>query len=193
MKVLVIDDTKRHLDAALQTLVGHDVTVCSSHEEADRLLELQYDKKKESTLFDQYKAEGIDFYVSIARAKLESRLPYWDAVLCDLLMPAGKMSQNSKGMEFVGQEMSIGWSLAILAAMNGAKFVAVLTDTNHHDHPASALLDKLSGRRFNIAGAKALMSNWGGYVVRIEGIEQRSKDWGSLLKHLTETEDSTDI
>jgi hypothetical protein len=33
-----------------------------------------------------------------------------------------------------------------MAALNGAKYVAVVTDTNHHDHPASAMLDAFDSR-----------------------------------------------
>lgn len=65
----------------------------------------------------------------------------FDAVLCDLLMPAGGMAQGDKGWEYVGQEMPVGFGLALLAVLRGAKMVFVATATNHHDHPTSAMFD----------------------------------------------------
>ena len=66
--------------------------------------------------------------------------PY-DAILCDLLMPAGEMTQGPEGEKYVGQEMPVGFGLALLAVLRGAKLVLVATATNHHDHPASAMFD----------------------------------------------------
>lgn len=136
MKVLVIDDTSVHLDAALQTLDGHNVTICSNHEEARKLLATHQ----------------------------------WDAVLCDLLMPAGGYMQGPDGQKFVGQEMAVGWALALTAAQNGVKYVAVVTDMNHHNHPGSAMLDPFSKHVFTIDGARVLMTNEGG-MVGIAGTE----------------------
>jgi len=124
MKILVIDDTQKHLDSAIQTLEGHDVTTCATYDEAAKLVN----------------AGG------------------WDVVLSDLLMPAGKRSQG-EGMKYVGQEMPVGWSLALEAVQAGAKYVAVVTDMNHHSHPASAMLDSISGTIFDINGSKVLMTN----------------------------------
>lgn len=157
MKVLVIDDTKAHLQAALQVLSGHDVTVVSTHEEAYKLLSVQYDEPKRQRLCDQYKAEGRQDYWGASYEG--SRLPYWDAVLCDLLMPAGPMAQG-EGKKYVGQEMAVGWALALKAAQNGAKYVAVVTDMNHHNHPASAMLDPFNRHFFAIDGARVLMTNY---------------------------------
>lgn len=85
----------------------------------------------------------------------------FDAVLCDLLMPSGGMLQGPKGLEYVGQEMPVGFGLALLAVLRGAKLVAVATATTHHDHPASAMFDdfyeegKVSmPHRFAIDGAR---------------------------------------
>lgn len=117
MKIIVIDDKQKHLDAAIQTLIGHDVTICSTYDDALELLEGQY----------------------------------WDAVLCDLLMPAGRDAQGPKGKKYVGKEMPVGWSLALFAARRGAKYVAVISDMNHHDHPASAMIDRIGTVYVNTA------------------------------------------
>lgn len=158
MKILVIDDTQKHLDSAVKTLEGHDVTLCSSYDEALKLLE---------------------------EKAVDTRLPYWDAVLCDLLMPAGKDAMGAKGDQYIGQEMPVGWSLALVAARRGARYVGVLSDTNHHDHPASAMLDRLDDEHwephiFNIDGASVLMTNWVEYADN----EKRDKHWGKLLDRL---------
>jgi len=153
MKILVIDDNQNHLDAALQTLSGHEVTTCKSYDEALELLEEKFrDEKGE---IHDYPKKG------------SQKMPYWDAVFCDLLMPAGQDRQGSKGDQYVGQEMPVGWSLALVAAKRGAKYVAVVSDLSHHDHPASAMLDRISHGVIQIEGAKALFTN----IVRLVGIE----------------------
>jgi CheY-like chemotaxis protein len=65
----------------------------------------------------------------------------FEIVLVDLFLPASDRAQGPKGKKFVGQEMPIGIFLALLAAKNGAQYVAVFTDTGHHDHPISACFD----------------------------------------------------
>ncbi len=163
MKVLVIDDNQVNLASALQTLIGHEVTLCSSHDEAEKLLVTQY-KEGRDALEQTYKGQGMDNWKAYQKAKTECELPYWDAVLCDLLMPAGKKSQAGPGLEHVGKEMPVGWSLALRAAMKGAKYVAVASDMNHHDHPASAMLDHVGKHRFNIDGARVLLTNYVNHV-----------------------------
>jgi CheY-like chemotaxis protein len=41
MKILVIDDSAVHLESAQLTLIGHEVTLCSSHDKALDLLKQQ--------------------------------------------------------------------------------------------------------------------------------------------------------
>ena len=115
MKILVIDDTRTNLDAAKQTLAGHELTLAASYDEAYKLLE---------------------------KPKGETQPPF-DVVLCDLLMPAGAVEQGTEGQKYIGQEMPVGFALAFMAVLQGAKYVAVVTNLNHHQHPAAALLDRL--------------------------------------------------
>lgn len=158
MKILVIDDAQVHIDAAKQTLVGHDVTYCATHEGAVELLYRQHDKKRKEALLQEHRAKGTPFNEYYDKVLAETQLPYWDVVLTDLLMPAGSMSQGGVGLQYVGQEMAVGWALALQASQNGAQYVAVVTDTNHHHHPASAMLDYIR-RLFTIDGARVLMTN----------------------------------
>lgn len=166
MNILVVDDSVNHQKTAKQVLgAKYNLTVVGSYDEALELLAQKRDREKFALLRDQYKEQGVEDYFE--KAKAESLLPYWDVVLCDLLMPAGSNAQGSKGLKYVGQEMPVGWSFAITAALRGAKYVAVVTDMNHHDHPASAMLDSMSDTVFDLHGAKALFTN----DVRMVGIE----------------------
>ncbi|MFA6047775.1 MAG: hypothetical protein WCV59_02790 [Parcubacteria group bacterium] len=181
MRILVIDDTQGHLDAARQTLSGHDLTLCSSHDEAVKLLLWKYDDNEKSQRIKQYESEGLKWTDAYEKAEQETRLPYWEVVLCDLLMPAGSREQGS-GRHLVGQEMAVGWSLALQAVKNGANYVAVITELNHHQHPASAMIDKINGHIFTIDNAKMLMTN---YVetVGIKGTEGKCIECGGTGKH----------
>lgn len=200
MKVLVIDDTQKHLDAAIQTLEGHDTTVCATHDEAVRCLAGYVDE------------EGNPCHGWVSGAQKTPCL--WDAVLCDLLMPVGcnSVNQSYEGKQLIGQEMAVGWSLALSASKAGAKFVAVVTDMNHHNHPASAMLDDFNRHIFNIDGAKVLMTNYVSMVGivgtectckacngsgKLEGyphcyrcdgsgiaFTEEGKNWGKILKQL---------
>lgn len=158
LNILVIDDTAVHQQAARQVFgEEHNLTVVGTHDGALELLRQKRDEEKYETLKAQYKEQGVKNYYE--RADEESRLPYWDAVLSDLLMPAGRAAQGGEGLKYVGQEMPVGWSLAIIAALRGAKYVAVVTDKNHHHHPASAMLDSMSGTVFCLHEARALFTN----------------------------------
>jgi len=54
-------------------------------------------------------------------------------------------STGGEGLDLVGQEMPLGATIALLAICAGVKNVAVVTDKNHHYHPASAALDHFRG------------------------------------------------
>ncbi|MCR4322733.1 MAG: response regulator [Candidatus Azambacteria bacterium] len=132
----------------------------------------------------------------------------FEVVLADLLMPASEENQGPKGRAFLEQEMPVGIFLALLAAKNGAKYVAVFTDSDHHSHPASACFDdfNLKGENnptpFMVEGAKTLLSNAVSWVndfrpddlaekMSFEEIYKekkqavRAKNWLALFKHLT--------
>lgn len=175
MKVLVIDDSEHHLEAAQQTLAEHDLTVCNSYDQARELLSHECGEEKRKKRKAEYLAQGE----SDDMARYLSGIPSWDVVLCDLLMPAGTHVEG-KGRSYIGQEMPVGWALALLAAKHGAKYVAVVTDTNHHDHPASAMLDDLDFHLFQIGEAKVLFTN---HVDRVG--EKCGKNWGEILRRLT--------
>lgn len=176
MRILVIDDNQLHQASAQQTLGGHDVTIVGTYDEAHKLLqkprasyeavdaELKRRGFKNPYAQDATKEEKIE--ARAERKRIEQELcpsPSFDAVLSDLLMPASKMTMGPDGMKYVGQEMPVGFALSLMASLHGAKYVAVVTDTNHHNHPASAMLDSFASDdrvemgkppRFVINGAK---------------------------------------
>lgn len=181
MKILVIDDSSIHQAAAKRQLTDHDLTVVGTYDEAQALL--GYNKWND-------RSDRHDFEV----------------VLCDLLMPASGQMQAS--FELVGKEMPVGIFLAILAAKNGAKHVAILTDCNHHSHPASACFDAFNKDTcaptvFTVEGARVMLCNQSGLVqddesvqpvevehTRVDGTKwvekqyPRIKRWDWLLRNL---------
>ena len=161
LKILVIDDSPIHQQAARQQLgEAHNLTVVGSYDEARNLLGGGRDWKEQHG---------------------------FDAVLCDLLMPADSYMQGDKGASFVGQEMPIGIFLAILAAKNGARYVAVFSDSSHHEHPASACVDDFNAKK-NWENHPAIMKMCGADVVLTNNrqwIRDGKKQWHKVLEHLT--------
>jgi CheY-like chemotaxis protein len=181
MKILVIDDKATHLAAAKAQLGDHELTTAQSYD--DGLAAIRGTRNRAKPW--EYENAG-----------------QFDAVLVDLLMPASNESQGPEGYEHVGKEMPVGIFLALLAAQKGAKYVAVLTDSSHHDHPASACFDAFNKHEgsptpFMVAGAKVILCNDRNLVCRYdpsnlaEPLEYdqykdrsdtvRAKDWKSLL------------
>jgi len=146
--------------------------------------------------------------------KLVRQKHEFEVVLVDLLMPAwgqGKLE---------GQEMPVGIFLALLAAKNGAKYVAVFTDSNHHQHPASTCFDAFNPEgegkpdRFIVEGAKIILSNSRNWIkpFRKDNLAQEvndseyfcdldsgghkcveAKDWLTLLKYLVSDESAEEV
>ena len=173
LNILVIDDSEANLKAATEQLAGHNVVTESSFSSARHQLDPEASYKRFKGKFD--------------------------AVLVDLLMPmdvvnAGNGSTFSgtymgdKGLAFVGQELPLGIFLVLYAAKVGVKNIALLTDADHHDHPASACLDMFQGKPMVIGDAKVLLTNNHGWVKTTFGQDgkevSRTKMWDKLLEHL---------
>lgn len=202
MRILVIDDTELNLESARQTLEGHEVTTLNSYDEAVRHLDREVKFNEYIPIMaeilgcdpcgNQWRGIGLEkgerhdrYYAAEKQAKDVCRPPVYDAVLCDLLMPAGKDRQGPIGDKFVGKEIPVGFSLALLAALRGAKYVAVVSATNHHEHPASAMLDRLSGSGgyWDDEESKPLFTINGATVGFFPYPECKNggKDWGKVL------------
>ncbi len=77
----------------------------------------------------------------------------FEAALVDMMMPAGK-SGAARGMCNSDEQVPYGFVLALTAASCGAKYVAMVTDTNHHKSAMSAALDYLGGGYYPEDGFK---------------------------------------
>ena len=159
MKILVIDDSPIHHESALQTLVGHELTIASTYDEAYELLRKPYiswntveDELKRRGFKSPYaqdatKEEKIAANIEVKSLNIElCPPPPFDAVFCDMFMPASKKTLGPNGKKYIGQEVPVGFALSLNAVLQGAKYVAVVTATNHHDHPVSAMLDSFASR-----------------------------------------------
>ncbi len=194
MRILVIDDSQVNRDAAIAQLAGHDVEVAATYDQGVAHFKVEYDDANVERLLAERgvvknEAVSYDFDYEAAKnaAQQESIVPCgFDAVLVDLLMPASRHTQGPKGMPFVGQEMPIGIFLVLLAAKSGAKHVALMTDTDHHSHPASACLDPFAYGPINIEGATVLLCNHPRWVKHYEPDnltqEMEYEDWGTNQK-----------
>lgn len=160
MKVLVFDDGHQHRLSAQASLKGHDVTVVGTYDEAQQALVPQFDFDKfESIRGDLLRQSGLpgDFNpwrggateeqkalyeaASIKARKQATTQSDFDVVMTDLLVPASKQALGGPGIRHAGKEMPLGAIIALLAIRAGARYVAVVTDENHHYHPASAAFD----------------------------------------------------
>lgn len=108
----------------------------------------------------------------------------FEAVLTDLMMP---MSKKKLLPEFYNpkEQVPYGFVIMLCAAQCGARFVAMVTDTNHHKGAMSAAIDNLDDHyswahrpRLVINGAKVLISHQSQHDGQV-------KDWGKVLAELT--------
>lgn len=124
MRILVFDDNPINQKFARVLLKDHDLTVVGSYDEASDLL----------TPFEWHNEPNPKFQK-------------FDVVMTDLMVPASDSCLVGKALDYAGQEMPLGSIIALLALHAGVKKVAVVSDTNHHQHPASAALDPFQGEK----------------------------------------------
>lgn len=150
MKILLVDDTKKHREAGIAdlTALGHDVV-------------------------------AFDNYESVLAMRPEV-LTAFDVALLDLLMPAEYCGAlGGAGLEFLGQPFAIGYVLSVHLARSGIRHTAVATDMNHHHHPAASLMDTVNGP-FLVNGNRILwthapmkdvegirVKDWSGVLTRV--------------------------
>ena len=143
------------------------------------------------------------YHLTVARnydeaEKLLTKNDY-DFYLGDLLLPASGKNQGPRGEKFVGVKMPVGCTPAFFALSRGVKKVAVVTDANHHDHPASAGFDVFGNSSFSVGDARILMTNRHvnyhdkktNKALSYEEAQNREKDdiyfaknWDAVLKEL---------
>ncbi len=141
----------------------------------------------------------------------------FEVVLTDMNLPMG--SKNTLNEAFKsGEQVPYGFVLALMAAHCGAKYVAMVTDANHHKGAMSAALDNLgptyyeswcggfeSVKVFKINDAKVVFVHTpfigvprttcptcqgasSGCGVCVGDGLDRGKDWGKVLMDLTKEE-----
>ncbi len=104
----------------------------------------------------------------------------FDAALIDLLMPAEPTTLGPDAIkQYVGTEIDAGFPLALALAKAGIRLVAVATATNHHNHPASAMVDWFEREPLTVNGAKVV-------IMHAPMCDDRTKDWGKVLARLLE-------
>ena len=155
LNILVVDDESNHRRSAEALLNGHNLIVVGSYDDAKELLtpKVDYD------LAHKLKEQGLS--TSEAYEKATTR-PNFDAVLTDLMMPASRSAQGSEGMSLVGKQMPVGTFLILLALAAGVKNVAMVTDMNHHNHPASAALDPINRTVIKVGETRIFATNYPG-------------------------------
>jgi CheY-like chemotaxis protein len=154
-RVLVIEDNQENIDQALLQLQEHEVTVCKTFREAERILA--------SNESGRYKEDAI--------------LPF-DAILTDLFLlpsPIGTVScvqhyeieetvikrDLPKTIEQFGSEIPYGLVIAMVA-MRRSIPVAILSDKGHHGHPINWAMDLIGyDKQEKLPLGVGFTSSWG--------------------------------
>jgi hypothetical protein len=110
-------------------------------------------------------------------ARKRARSGEFDVALLDLLMPAETTTLGPDAIaKYVGEEIGVGFPLALSLALMGVRLIGVATDMNHHNHPMSAIVDwfphQLTVNQSCVLFKHARLNDDG------------SKDWGRLLQQL---------
>ena len=199
MKILIIEDKEIHRQSAQETLRRHKLTIVSSFTAGIEAMStaIDYDifvrLKKEAGLSEASPESDEERKAWLNRCdELEEqsrRRPDFDAVLVDMMMPMSSIGAASSKCQ-PGVEVPYGFVLALRAAQIGAKYIAMLTDTNHHHGAMSASLDHLEefggpevNKPFKINGAKALFLH-APFVKEAAKQQVWKKDWGRVLRCL---------
>lgn len=117
-KILVVEDTAKHQDAARALLEGHDVTIVDYFEAACDAL------------------GGGESIESISRLAT----PY-DVLLTDLFYTQGREARMTGDHAAASEQQPFGIFLAQIAARLGIPYIGVVTDMNHHQHPLAYAFD----------------------------------------------------
>ena len=203
MKVLVIEDKEIHCLAATETLVGHEVTIVRSFDEAMEILESKVDREQMARLLAEagfptapaYGPEYAAYSEARDKAAAQAVIPFpFEAVLTDMMMPMSQYTLDPRVFNYK-EQVAYGFIIALRATLCGAKFVAMVTDTNHHMGAMSAAIDHLSDAyyrkegfqpNFLINGAKVMFVHAPFITDIVAGKEvYERKDWGRVLADLT--------
>lgn len=175
MRVLVVEDKDLHCKSAQVTLAEHEVKVVQTFQKAMEIMHEEVDEENALRLLAEQglKAEPdrsnreawSTYYNAREKARAESIVPLaFDVVLTDMMMPV-REGDGAFGKRFAPNEQApYGFVIALRAALRGVRFVALVTDTNHHLGAMSAALDFLGDHcygdefkpNFEINGARVM-------------------------------------
>jgi CheY-like chemotaxis protein len=174
MKILVVEDKQSHREAAEETLKGHELTIAKSFDEAINLMAERVDEKNIQRILTECGFSDIPKPEDNARwktyweikeeAQKKSVIPFsFDVVLTDMMMPMSRRTITQEAFNPC-EQVPYGFVIALRATLRGAKFVAMVTDKNHHraamsaaiDHLGSAYYDEGFTPNFVINGAKVM-------------------------------------
>lgn len=110
-------------------------------------------------------------------ARKRAKEEMFDVALIDLLMPAEATTLGTKGLEHLGREIGVGFPMVLELAHSNVGKIAVATDTNHHDHPMSAIVDWFCGRTLTVNGKPVR-------IMHCRLNEDGTKDWLDVLQDL---------
>lgn len=177
MKILVIDDDPKNRQSALDDLKAHQITTASTFIEAIERMSPMI-QGVISEINRETGSNLLDTTVTIATAEKATTCKQdnnFDVVLTDAELP---YSDN------ITQKMLHGFVIALRATQIGAKYVALVTNENHHGKTGlSSLADgdgkyeTLIEKHFIINGVKVVFVNT---PLRQDG----AKDWARVLKDL---------
>lgn len=181
LNILVIEDKAAHRQAAIDQLADHNVKVVSSFFLGMQLLGgTALDRSNNESGRGNYQK---DFHV----------------VLTDMNLPVSDMKGLSPECYKPGEEAPYGFVLALRAAQAGARYVGMLTDTNHHQGIMSHALDAMAAPYwgecgwqseqnsvFTINGAKCLFVHAPMTRKGDDTSSVRVKDWKAVLAYLME-------
>lgn len=132
----------------------------------------------DDTALHRWSAHAIGMNTTIAAGYQEAiamlERDIFDVVLTDLELP---MSSHMLGSGFVlGKPEPYGYAIAMEAARNGCKKIAIVTDGNHHSGPHQATFDRFIQAPIKIEGATLLM--------QFASTVDDAKCWRTSLKRL---------
>jgi CheY-like chemotaxis protein len=129
------------------------------------------------TARDQFPDDDVLSRDSYEDAIKSLEIGRFDLALFDLLMPAERHALGSNGMKFFGHEMPVGLIMVLLAARAGIPKIVCITDTNHHDHPMSALLDFVTPSYWGMDGHRFFQINGSKVLIAHAPMNGDGKDW----------------
>ncbi|QQS15762.1 MAG: hypothetical protein IPK84_00120 [Candidatus Moraniibacteriota bacterium] len=153
MRILVIEDKQSHRESAKETLSAHELTIVKSFDEAMELMSQKIDKDNVQRLLveagfptmpdSKDKERWSAYWKAHDEAGAMSVIPFpFEVVLTDMMMPMSRKTL-APGVFNSGEQVPYGFIIALKATLCGAKFVAMVTETNHHQGAMSAAIDHI--------------------------------------------------